>query len=545
MKKVLLYLLLIFTPWILQSQNIKGIDTIIFKQTGSFNVTISDASMIVDYPVIVDTSTIKKNMQYGIYSQKFPTLFLPEQIKSPKMVGEKLPRLYKGYAKAGFGNYTTPYGEVYYNNTRSKTKSYGIHAKHISSKATLKDKGYSGFSHNNVDLFGKTLIQKHAVIGSVGYNRDVYHCYAYNIQTADLDKVFTTNYFSNPVLQLNVNSYYSDSSAIHHQVKFKYSNLSDNQLSAENYLTLFGNIFTYYQGHKLFLDVMTDYNSYKQEFDTINNTLLSFKPGASYAGNKLKASVAMGIWSESGEKNNFYFYPEFNISYDVASNIFVPYAGVTGGRIRNNYHSLSCENPYISPPSELNNTEKKYELFAGMSGSLSAKINYNAVVKYSKLNNFYSYILNKNEVLENRFITVWDSIRCFNFHGEAIYRNKEKLNIIVSGDYFRFDVQHELRAWHMPGFKFSAIASYNLKDKILIKSEIYTIGKRNITTSIKRDNILELKGYTDINLLFEYRINEKFSGFLNLYNLGAFRYQIWQNYTAQRFHLLAGAGYSF
>jgi hypothetical protein len=49
----------------------------------------------------------------------------------------------------------------------------------------------------------------------------------------------------------------------------------------------------------------------------------------------------------------------------------------------------------------------------------------------------------------------------------------------------------------------------------------------------------------DFNLGFEYRYSKILSGFVNINNLTAGRYQNWYNYPNQRFNLMAGITYAF
>src|SRR6185503_9487831 len=109
----------------------------------------------------------------GINSQKVPTTYNPEPIKPATLEGEPLKRLYKGYVKAGFGNYTTPYGEFFYNSVRSRENGWGIHLKHLSSVATLENKGFSGYSDDAVNLYGKKFIRKYTLFGDADYDRNV------------------------------------------------------------------------------------------------------------------------------------------------------------------------------------------------------------------------------------------------------------------------------------------------------------------------------------------------------------------------------------
>jgi hypothetical protein len=54
---------------------------------------------------------------------------------------------------------------------------------------------------------------------------------------------------------------------------------------------------------------------------------------------------------------------------------------------------------------------------------------------------------------------------------------------------------------------------------------------------------VELKGYVDANLGFEYRYKQ-LSGFVQFNNIAAAKYQRWNYYPSQRFNFMIGLTYS-
>jgi hypothetical protein len=71
-----------------------------------------------------------------------------EKIKPAKIVDEPLKKLYKHYAKVGFGNYTSPLVEFSMSNLRSKDYAGSVYLKHYSMNGKLKEVGPPQFSDN-------------------------------------------------------------------------------------------------------------------------------------------------------------------------------------------------------------------------------------------------------------------------------------------------------------------------------------------------------------------------------------------------------------
>ncbi|MBK9762648.1 MAG: hypothetical protein IPO87_04595 [Flavobacteriales bacterium] len=131
---------------------------------GIFNPTIADVQKVDRRPQALDTVLPERVVTYQVIPTQAHLPIKVDSIAPAKLgISQTNERLYKGYAKLGYGIFNTPLGEVYYDQGRSKKNSYGIHLKHMSSNGGLKDVGYSGYSFNNADAFYTRLLRNHAV----------------------------------------------------------------------------------------------------------------------------------------------------------------------------------------------------------------------------------------------------------------------------------------------------------------------------------------------------------------------------------------------
>ncbi|MFN7015166.1 MAG: hypothetical protein ACK4ON_12945, partial [Bacteroidia bacterium] len=147
--------------------------------TGDYNPTINEAIKISSQPTINDSTKRKEVPTYNFITKIYPTNYIAEQILPAKIKSEALPKLQQAYAKIGGGNYSTGLGELYIGSLRSKQSMYSVHYKHLSSSATLKNLGYSGFSNNHLLLSGKNYQEDYTLKGNIEYKRDVVYYYGY------------------------------------------------------------------------------------------------------------------------------------------------------------------------------------------------------------------------------------------------------------------------------------------------------------------------------------------------------------------------------
>ncbi len=192
-----------------------------FKAESEFQPTIKDAVKFTELPEIRDTVQRIHGAKYGITSNPLFPKYTVEPIKPAKMQNEPLTKLYHSLIKVGYGPiYNMPYGEAWVNSTRSRDMAYGVHYKHFSSMSHLRDVGYSGFSDNEAELFGKKFYKKHTLSGDFNYKRNVVHYYGFDTTLNKItDKDFTKQAFQLFEPTIKLQSHYTDSSKLNHTIK--------------------------------------------------------------------------------------------------------------------------------------------------------------------------------------------------------------------------------------------------------------------------------------------------------------------------------------
>ncbi|MEC8606253.1 MAG: hypothetical protein VXX92_03020, partial [Bacteroidota bacterium] len=123
------------------------------------------------------------------------------------------------------------------------------------------------------------------------------------------------------------------------------------------------------------------------------------------------------------------------------------------------------------------------------------------------------------------------------------------------------------KAWQRPDFMLTGSAILDLSDKLIIRSDLYLVGSRNVYSyqiPTLSNNMVEdfvnnshfdeisynryafkLKPFVDMNLSAEYRYNDKVSAFIRFNNFTAKRYQFWTNTPVQSINIFGGVTLSF
>ena len=520
-----------------------------FQTTSTFKPEIKESTKISDQPEIKDTVKRITNVKYGIASNPIFPKYQVQKIESAKMQNEPLPKLYHSLLKLGYGPlYNSPYGELFISNLRSRDMAYGAHLRHNSSSSTLDKTGFAGFSDNTGSIYGKKFYKKHTLNGELNYSRNVVHYYGYDVSTYTLTSDFTKQRYQLLEPKLLLQSHYTDSTHINHVVGLSFYNYQNLNNEIENNLKAAADLNMFLNKEKVSLGFSTDYYNHKQIGDTLDDVIISLAPAFEAGGKKWKAGVGLkGTVDVFKGKTRFYGYPQLNVEYDVYESIFIPYAGASGGLIKNSMRSLSTLNPFVDPTLNYVNTNNKYSLYGGMKGNLSSNTSYDVKANYAKMDSLYFYTIN-NDIgtsYANHFKVLYDNASVLTVSGSLKYQLREKMHFIAKGNYYVYKTQNLVRAYHKPDYDLTLSAIYNLKSKIILRADIMAVGKQwagaVYDPALKLPEVpFQLNGYVDANLEAEYRYSKMLSFFARANNIANQRYYRWERYPSQRFNFMIG-----
>jgi hypothetical protein len=546
-------------------------DTLHTEQTyyGNEEHILRDANKVGSWPQqktdVVDIPPIS----YKLIPNKLNVEITPKIIKAASIkLEEPLKKLYRGYARAGFGLFTTPLAELYFMDGRNRNGSFSVHGKHLSSLGGVSssDSIPDSFSSNEIHVWGKRFIKKHAIEGGINWDRQVMHYYGY-----DAELLNDTNYnvvqlpdpkqlFNNLDALVNLTSFHRDSTKVNYFGELGFYNYRDKYDGQENNLNLFAHARKFVDTELYSADFDFNYNQF-QYFDrldsassTADNAIIGLTPRVKTIREKLKVEIGAGIFIDLRGNPAFHFYPKLQASYSLFDDLFIPYIGLDGNLERSTYKSITTFNPFIVTDPELKSVSEKFRIYGGIRGTITKNVSFNLKAKYSDFDNFIYFVNDSLYSPGSQFTLLYDDLNVLNLTGEVTINQTDKLRLLVRGDYFIYTTGSEDYAWNQPSTKFTFSGTYNLQDKFTITAEVYTEGKRKFKSLAPiRDQdpekdgsyTVDLKGYADVNLAVEYRYTKRLSAFVKFNNMFASKYYRWYGYNVQRFNAMMGATYSF
>jgi hypothetical protein len=528
-----------------------------------YQPTISDAYKMTLTPTVKDTVVEIPPMVYKINSTPIYSSYGIESL-SPVFVEINPEETYRrNYLRAGFGNYMTPYAELFTNSLQSDEFSLGFHARHLSSSGDIEDYATSAYSQNEASLYGKKYLKDKVLSAKVEYNRDVVHYYGFepeNYAGLDLSDDELKQRFSLIGANIGLESNYKRGNKMNYAGLLDFYYLNDLYETNEMMVALDLNLnsknefFQFVNKQELGVDLAVDYYNNKDSIQSQGTTIAKLKPYINLDFEYLNLYIGVEGAMASDSSSNFYVYPDVRATFQVVPDYLRFYVSVTGGLHRNSYKEITNINPWVNSIFPLGNTNTKYSIKGGFTGMISQVLDYNFSVSYSDIDNMLFFVNDFTSPynpetpinLGNKFTGVYDNVKLTAVNLELVYQQTEKLQVMLTADYRHFEMATEEKPWQTPAFIAKVNAKYLLNRKIsftgdlFYNSSIYAPSYENGVQIInKRD------GFVDLNLGAEYRFTDRISVFARVNNVASVRYYRWYNYPSQRISVMGGLTFSF
>ncbi len=518
----------------------------------AYRPEIETTEKISTMPLFTDTARTVPDIEYSILPSTLKTQYHIKPIKPAKLVGSPLDELYNSRLKVGIGNYSTPLVEYSIQNLRSKEYAIGAYAYHRSSHSKLEladgNKVAAGYGTNKFNIYGKRFYRGLNVDGDVFLNTNRYRYYGYNTEVVpdtNLDKKEIRQLYTHLGARAGIYSTVADSGEFEYRVGIKGSYFGDDYKNRENNFKVPYKIAFNIQSFRLEFD--GSYDLYSRKFDSVDSReqVVHVRSLLKKGTDQWAVQVGANTYFSKTDKSDFKFYPDARFKFEVIDKIMEAYVGIYGRLELNTMEKVTSENPYVIPGINIDHTNNKLTGYGGLQGLLGPNAGYRADISFNTMENTYFFINDTANLLGNQFITVSDNVELTKFSGELWYSPFTFLEFYLKGNYFNYRLDRSLKPWHKPKFNMTFETSYNFKEKIYVNLDIIHLGKRFAYNHALPDEPIELDQIWDLNLGLEYRYSKVLSGFVDINNLLAKQYYIWNQYPSQKINVMLGFSYKF
>lgn len=572
-------------------------DTVKLKQevevTKAYQPTINEALKINDIPKVKAEPTETPTFDYSIYSKPVFSTFDVKPIAAAKMVGESRPEMELGLLKLGFGNYLTPYGELFFNAQPDKKSNFGMHFRHLSSSGKIKllndDNVKAPESENSAEIFGKHFFRKSTLSGNLSYDRKAFTYYGYTgdlLNDTEKDQIIPRwgdkQYFSKGTFDVHLKSETLAAYDLNYDFGLNYQLMKSKTGQTENQFILssdlkkkFGNAFGLLNASLTYYTVDSIQNTVSVGFGKKNQMMIRANPSVRWETDNSRLQIGLNstLFFDKDASANFLVYPKVKAEWSPVERILTLFAGVDSYLQHNTYSAITNENRYVDPYHDVKNTLYEYVISGGFKGKLSSKTNYVAEVNYSTVKDQHFYytsgmdIYNPNSIapwrrLQNTFRLLYDDVNILKLSGEVLHAVSDNFSLHLLGNYYSYDLKTQEKAWQMPNFDLTISGVYKPTAQLKFTTDIFVIGKRialiedidsrilSSSSSVVSQAMITkievaMEPIIDLNVGAEYQFSPKLNFFVKLNNFGFQQYEQWLGYTNKSFNWMAGISYTF
>ncbi|MBQ2542402.1 MAG: hypothetical protein II554_03545, partial [Bacteroidales bacterium] len=519
-----------------------------------YSPVLKDASRIQSLPVIADTIKVEPKFEYSVMPTMYRTSFTPSKIPAATVKGEALKPLNTGLVKIGYGNYISPFAELYVNSKRQKNYSIGIAAQHHSSfgkiKNRLDQKIYSGYDNSNIEAFGKKIFAKSVLSGKVYFSSNGICYYGYDpkvygntdsINWDTFDYVDTRDEVEKQRFNrvgANMTFESQQTGRKHWNYKFGagYQYFFTKTKDWQHKVDVVANIGRSVKNVGYGLDIDYLFNANKMaaypnpnaligtigglppKMSSLNDMYLNAKPYFRFENEKWQIRAGANFCFELlNKENTFFIYPDVYAQLNI-SNTLIPYVSYGGHLQTNNLEFISTINPFVNSYESYHNTSYQHEANLGLKAIISKKIYLHINANYSHINNMAFFVNDTTIPLHNKFRMEYMDVDRVGAYAELSMRELAPgLDIMLKAHYYYYiklgdptvlnsPKIADAHPWQMPDLDVSLRASYRLTNKISFGLEGYFLNRcyaKEFVAGVQYAK--KMKAVVDVNLFGEYK----------------------------------------
>ncbi|MCZ4225616.1 hypothetical protein [Pedobacter rhodius] len=518
---------------------------------------LAEAVKLRRSPNLDDVKTYKAKLNYSVTDKKLEINSDIQKLQAQALVDEKQSELVNNYVKGGFGSLATLLGEVYINNGRDPALQVGGYFKHFSQEGKLNKQNSS---NQQFSLFGRSIMDENTVSGRINFERNGLYFYGIDNNRPTLNpnpqKQALTLFEAEGEL---VKNYKEDDDAFSYALKANGYVWNDKFSAKENYLTLNGYLNKRISSLNLGLAASTEFGNTKDLTTSIGNNLLRLNPYIRLQVKGAKVTAGINFVQEFGAYSSTRIFPAVTADFTLIPDYLQVFGEVKGDVTRNSLKSFTDENPWLNSNILIKNSVEKLSISAGIKGTGGPGFGYKARFYIKQIDDMPLFVNNFTDF--NKFDVIYDfgKAKLTGLEGEISVQVSDALKWTGKLNIDDYKPAAETYSWFKPGLKVSSNFVYTYNKKLSfnagvviqddVKAKLNTAAPVNpsqyLIPNPSIESIITVKGFVDLGVGAEYRINNKFSVFAKANNILNTNYSRYLFYQVNGFNMFGGLTYSF
>ena len=511
--------------------------------TSSYKPVLRNAVKINFSASHLNADTIKPKMNYTVPSQNLFYAYQPISLRPLALQQDT--NLYLGirnYIKLGYGNYSTPYVNAGFSFGDGKKMLVNLYANYISSKGKIANQDYTQLQIKANAIF---FTPKNEVYVGAQLSQNNNYLYGYNHSLYTFKKDSVRQQFQDLVLTGGVRNTTSGEYGISYNPNITVINFTNkNKVNESTVIANAPITKTFGDAFMLKIDAKADITSYttKNLASNIKFSNNVFQIAPSIAISSPRFSINAGI-VPTWNNGVFVWLPNVFAEAQVKEKTFLIQAGWIGRYTKNTYRNLTALNPFLTTiPFQKNTNEIEY--YGGIKATVGKHFSFNlkgGIVSFNDMPLFINDTATDNKAFN---ISNEKSVQSLRIHGDLSFINQDKFTLTAGLTFNGYTLlQSNAKAWNTVPMEITSSLRWWAFKQVLLKADLYAFSGGNYLT--KGNKAQSFSGGTDISVGAEFKVNNRFSAWIDINNIANQKYQRWHAYEVYGLNLLGGIRVSF
>ena len=540
-----------------KKQDEKGVVTEEVEVVRPYKPILAEAVKLRRSPNLDDVKTYKAKFNYSITDRKLELNSDIQKLQAQALADEKASVLVNNYVKGAFGSQATLLGEAYFNTGKDEGLQLGGYFKHFSQEGKLNKQNSSS---QQLSVFGRSILDENTVSGRINFERN--GTYFYGID--DARPAFNTDPQKQALTFVElegelVKNFTEDQDAFSYALKANGYLWGDKYDAKESYLTLNGYVNKRISSFNLGLAASTEFGNTKDALTSVGNNLLRLNPYIRLQVKGAKVTAGINFVQEFGAFSSTRIFPAVTADFTLIPDYLQVFGEVKGDVNRNSLKGFTDENPWLNSNILVKNTVEKLSFSAGIKGTGGPGFGYKAKLYIRQFDDMPLFVNNFTDF--NKFDVIYDfgKTKLTGLEGEISVQVSDELKWTGKLNIDDWKPAQETYSWFKPGLKVSSNFVYTFNKKLSfnagvvvqddVKAKLYLSAPVNplqyVVPNTSIEEIVTVKGYVDLGIGADYKINNKFSVFAKANNLLNTNYSRYLYYQVNGFNIFGGLSYSF
>lgn len=520
---------------------------------------LAEAVKLRRSPDLENIKPYKARFNYQLSDRKLELNTDIQKLQAQKLAEEQNTELINNYVKGGFGNLGTFLAEAYVGNGQDPALQTVVFFRHFNQQGKLNKQDQN---HQQLSVFARSIGTSTTLNGKINYQRQGLYFYGINPSDPTLnpnpDKQ-TLNLFE---LEGEVTSKFTpDPDAFSYAAKANGYLFNDRFSAKEKALTLTGYLNKRISNFNLGLASSLELGNTKDLNINTSNNLLRFNPYLKLQAGGVKIIAGANITQEFGTQSASRIFPAITADFTLIPDFLQIFGEIKGDVTRNTLKDFTDENPFLNSNIHIKNSIENLSISGGIKGTGGPGFGYKARFYNKEITNMPLFV-NSYQAF-NKFDVIYDfrKTKVLGLEGELTVQVSDnlkwtgKLNMedykagAERESYFKPQLRLSSNFTFVYNKKFTFDATVTLQDDS--KAKVYTADPLNPDGTypplpdFSKETLENVKGFVDLGIGGNYKINNQFSVFTKANNILNTNYSKFLYYRLNGFNIFGGLTYSF